>query len=124
MSRAPYTAPGMRWGARMGDSTMIDMMVAALHDPFHNIHMGDTAENLAESHQHHPRASRTRWPSKSHRRAARAIAEGRFKSQILPIEQKTSKGETMFDTDEHVRADSSAEDLAKLRAGVPARTAR
>jgi acetyl-CoA C-acetyltransferase len=114
MSRAPYMTQGMRWGARMGDATMIDMMVAALHDPFHNIHMGETAENLAESHQI-TRGVQDGLAVESHRRAAHAIAEGRFKSQILPVVQKTRKGETVFDTDEHVRADASAADLAKLR---------
>src|SRR5580658_4818008 len=114
MSRAPYMTQGMRWGARMGDSTMIDMMVAALHDPFHNIHMGETAENLAESHQI-TRGVQDGLAVESHRRAAHAIAEGRFKTQILPVVQKTRKGETVFDTDEHVRADASAADLAKLR---------
>jgi acetyl-CoA C-acetyltransferase len=115
MSRAPYMTQGMRWGARMGDTAMIDMMVAALHDPFHNIHMGETAENLAESHQI-TRAAQDGLAVESHRRAAHAIAEGRFKSQILPVVQKTRKGETVFDTDEHVRADATAADLAKLRA--------
>jgi acetyl-CoA C-acetyltransferase len=114
MSRAPYMAQGMRWGARMGDSAMIDMMVAALHDPFHNIHMGETAENLAESHQI-TRGDQDGLAVESHRRAARAIAEGRFKSQILPVTLKSRKGETVFDTDEHVRADASAADLGKLR---------
>ena len=115
MSRAAYLAPGMRWGARMGDSTMIDMMTAALHDPFNNIHMGETAENLAESHQV-TRAQQDALAMTSHQRAARAIKEGRFKAQILPVVQKTRKGEVTFDTDEHVRADVKAEDLAKLRA--------
>lgn len=114
MSRAPYMAQGMRWGARMGDSTMIDMMVAALHDPFHKIHMGETAENLAESHQI-TRADQDALAVESHRRAARAIAEGRFKSQIVPVTLKTRKGETVFDTDEHVRAEASDTDMAKLR---------
>jgi len=115
MSRAPYMASGMRWGARMGDSQMIDMMVAALHDPFHKIHMGETAENLAESHQI-TRAQQDATAVESHRRAARAIKEGRFKQQILPIVQKTRKGEVTFDTDEHVRGDASEADMAKLRA--------
>jgi len=114
MSRAPYAAQGMRWGARMGDSTMIDMMTAALHDPFHNIHMGITAENLAESHQI-TRTQQDELALQSHQRAARAIAEGRFASQIVPVILKTRKGETEFATDEHVRADVSPEDLAKLR---------
>ena len=114
MSRAAYLAKGVRWGARMGDTAMIDMMLAALHDPFHNIHMGETAENLAESHQI-TRAQQDGLAAESHRRAARAIQEGRFKEQIIPIRLKTRKGETVFDTDEHVRADASAEDLGKLR---------
>ena len=114
MSRAPYLAQGVRWGARMGDAAMIDMMLAALHDPFDNIHMGETAENLAESHQI-TRGDQDALAVESHRRAARAISEGRFKQQILPIKLKSRRGETVFDTDEHVRADASAEDLAKLR---------
>jgi len=114
MSRAPYIAQGMRWGARMGDSSMVDMMVAALHDPFDNIHMGETAENLAESHQI-TRADQDALALESHRRASRAIAEGRFKQQILPVTLKTRRGETVFDTDEHPRADASVEDLGKLR---------
>jgi acetyl-CoA C-acetyltransferase len=114
MSRAGYLASGMRWGARMGDSTMIDMMTAALHDPFHNIHMGETAENLAESHQV-TRGQQDELAMVSHQRAATAIKEGRFKTQILPVVQKTRKGETTFETDEHVRPDVKPEDLAKLR---------
>jgi acetyl-CoA C-acetyltransferase len=114
MSRAPYIAQGMRWGARMGDTSMIDMMVAALHDPFHNIHMGETAENLAESHQI-TRADQDALAEQSHKRAAHAIAEGWFKTQVLPVTLKSRRGETVFDTDEHVRADVSAADLAKLR---------
>jgi len=90
------------------------MMLAALHDPFDNIHMGETAENLAESHQI-TRADQDALAVESHRRAAHAIAEGRFRQQILPVKQKTRRGETVFDTDEHVRGDASAEDLAKLR---------
>jgi acetyl-CoA C-acetyltransferase len=98
----------------MGDSTMIDMMTAALHDPFHNIHMGETAENLAESHQV-TRGQQDELAMQSHQRAAHAIAEGRFKSQVLPVSLKSRKGETIFDTDEHVRPDVKPEDLAKLR---------
>ncbi|PPQ30924.1 acetyl-CoA C-acyltransferase family protein [Rhodopila globiformis] len=114
MSRAGYLSNGMRWGARMGDTAMIDMMTAALHDPFHNIHMGMTAENLAESHQI-TRNQQDELAVLSHQRAARAIKEGRFKSQILPVTLKTRKGETTFDTDEHVRADINPADLGKLR---------
>jgi acetyl-CoA C-acetyltransferase len=115
MSRAGYLATGMRWGARMGDSTMLDMMTAALHDPFENIHMGMTAENLAESHQV-TRGQQDELAVLSHQRAARAIKEGRFAGQILPVTLKTRKGETVFDTDEHVRPDVKVEDLARLRA--------
>jgi acetyl-CoA C-acetyltransferase len=115
MSRAGYLASGMRWGARMGDSAMIDMMTAALHDPFENIHMGMTAENLAESHQV-TRGQQDDLALLSHQRAANAIKEGRFASQILPITLKSRKGDTVFDTDEHVRGDLKAADLAKLRA--------
>lgn len=114
MSRAAYLASGMRWGTRMGDSKMIDMMTAALHDPFHNIHMGETAENLAESHQI-TRTQQDELAVESHRRAARAISEGRFRSQILPVTLKSRRGETVFDTDEHVRPDAKPEDMAKLR---------
>jgi acetyl-CoA C-acetyltransferase len=114
MSRSGYLATGMRWGARMGDSVMIDMMTAALHDPFETIHMGITAENLAESHQI-TRQQQDDLALLSHQRAAFAIKEGRFKSQILPVTLKTRKGETIFDTDEHVRTDASAGDFSKLR---------
>jgi acetyl-CoA C-acetyltransferase len=115
MSRAGYMASGMRWGARMGDSKMIDMMTAALHDPFDNIHMGETAENLAESHQI-TRGQQDALAVESHKRAAHAIKEGRFKTQILPVTLKSRRGDTVFDTDEHVRADAKLEDMAKLRA--------
>jgi len=114
MSRAAYLATGMRWGARMGDTTMIDMMTAALHDPFENIHMGMTAENLAESHQV-TRGQQDDLALTSHQRAAHAIKEGRFKAQILPVSLKTRRGETIFDTDEHVRPDAKADDFSKLR---------
>ncbi|WP_428533565.1 acetyl-CoA C-acyltransferase family protein [Rhodopila sp.] len=115
MSRAGYLASGMRWGVRMGDSAMIDMMTAALHDPFENIHMGMTAENLAQSHQV-TRGQQDELALRSHHRAALAIQQGRFKTQILPVVMKTRKGETLFDTDEHVRADAKADDFSKLRA--------
>jgi acetyl-CoA C-acetyltransferase len=91
------------------------MMLAALHDPFDNIHMGETAENLAESHQI-TRGDQDALALESHLRASRAIAEGRFKQQVLPVKLKTRRGETVIDTDEHPRADATAEDLAKLRA--------
>ena len=97
MSRGPYTLPAARFGQRMGDIKGIDMMVGALHDPFDNIHMGETAENLAESHQI-TRGDQDALAVESHRRAARAIADGRFSQQILPIKLKTRRGATVFDT--------------------------
>ncbi len=114
MSRGGYLSPGQRWGQRMGDATLIDMMVAALNDPFHTIHMGITAENVAEKYQI-TRQNQDDLALVSHHRAANAIKEGRFKSQILPTVLKTRKGETIFDTDEHVRGGLKAEDLSKLR---------
>ena len=115
MSRAAYADLAQRWGARMGDSKSIDMMVGALTDPFDTIHMGVTAENVAKKCEI-SRDQQDTFAVESHRRAAAAISEGRFKSQILPIELKTRKGTTQFDTDEHVRTDVSAESMAKLRA--------
>lgn len=114
MSRAPYWATGVRWGAKMGDTQMIDAMLTALHDPFENIHMGITAENVAKRYQI-TRGTQDELAVTSHRRAAKAIEEGRFKDQIVPVEIKTRKGTVVFDTDEHVRPDANAEDMAKLR---------
>lgn len=115
MSRAPYILPSARWGARMGDMKGIDMMVGALHDPFHTIHMGVTAENVAREYGI-TREDQDALAVESHKRAANAIAQGYFKSQILPIEVKTRKGVAVFDTDEHVRGDATLEGMAKLRA--------
>jgi len=114
MSRGPYHLPQARWGARLGDGRMLDMTVGALHDPFHAIHMGVTAENVAKKWGI-SRDEQDALAVESHRRAAEAIRDGRFASQILGIELKTRKGTTMFDTDEHVRPDASAADMAKLR---------
>jgi acetyl-CoA C-acetyltransferase len=115
MSRAAYADVSQRWGARMGDSKSIDMMVGALTDPFDTIHMGVTAENVATKCGI-TREQQDAFAVESHRRAALALNEGRFKSQILPIELKSRKGPIQFDTDEHVRTDASAEGMAKLRA--------
>jgi len=115
MSRGAYADLTQRWGARMGDSKSIDMMVGALTDPFDTIHMGVTAENVAKRCEI-SRDQQDAFAVESHRRASAAIAEGRFKSQILPIELKSKKGPVSFDTDEHVRADASLEGMAKLRA--------
>ncbi len=114
MSRAPYIAPAQRWGARMGDSVMLDMMTGALSDPFGRMHMGVTAENVAERFGI-SRADQDALAAESHRRAAAAIDEGRFRDQIVPVTLKTRKGETVFDTDEHVRRDVTAEGLAALK---------
>jgi acetyl-CoA C-acetyltransferase len=114
MSRAVYMSTAMRKGARMGDTTLIDSMVSALSDPFGVGHMGITAENLAEKWGI-SREEQDELAAESQRRAAAAIAEGRFKDQIVPIVKKTRKGEVTFDTDEHVKAATTVETLAKLR---------
>jgi len=115
MSRGAYLLPQARWGARMGDSPMLDFVVGALHDPFHKIHMGMTAENVAEQFG----ISRTMMDElsvESHRRAAAAIAAGRFKEQIVPVVIASKKGDISFDTDEHVKASTTMETLGKMRA--------
>jgi acetyl-CoA C-acetyltransferase len=114
MSRAPYTVPAARFGQRMGDAPLIDMMLGALHDPFQTIHMGVTAENVAKKFGI-TREAQDALALESHRRAAKAIVEGRFKDQILPIAIKSKKGEVVFDTDEHVRTDATADDFSKLK---------
>ena len=114
MSRAGYMLPAARWGQKMGDTAAIDMMTAALHDPFGHGHMGITAENIAEA-QGIPREAQDAFAAESHRRAACAIDAGYFKDQIIPITLTTRKGETRFDIDEHVRRDATAESLGKLR---------
>jgi len=114
MSNAPHMVLTARNGQRMGDQVLLDAMLGALQDPFENIHMGVTAENVAE------RCGITREAQdalalESQRRAAAAIANGYFKEQIVPVEIKTRKGVTVFDTDEHVRADATLESLAALK---------
>jgi len=114
MSRAPYIVPSHRWGARMGDSAMLDMMAGALSDPFDRVHMGVTAENVAARYGV-SRADQDALAAQSHRRAAAAIDAGRFREQIVPVAVRTRKGETRVDTDEHVRRDVTAEGLAALK---------
>jgi len=114
MSRGAYFLPTARWGQRMGDGQIVDAMVGALTDPFGTGHMGITAENLAAKFGF-TREQQDAFSLESHRRAAAAIAAGHFKSQIVPVELKTKKGSTMFETDEHVRKDAKAEDFSKLR---------
>ena len=115
MSRAPYASLATRFGARMGDSKMVDMMVGALHDPFHTIHMGVTAENIAAKWGI-TRADQDALAVESHKRAQSAIEGGRFKSQIVPVMLKSRKGEVAYDTDEHYRPNCTLEDMAKLKA--------
>ena len=114
MSRGAYVSPAMRSGARMGDTKLIDMMVATLTDPFGAGHMGITAENLALK-WNISREDQDALSALSHARAAAAIEAGRFKSQIVPIVKKTKKGDVAFGTDEHVRPGTTAESLSKLR---------
>ncbi|HJD97483.1 acetyl-CoA C-acetyltransferase [Mailhella massiliensis] len=115
MSAAPFAMPSARWGARMGDNTMVDLMIRdGLWDAFNNYHMGMTAENVAA------RYGLTREDLDAHallsqKRAQEAIASGAFKEEIVPVPIKQKKKEFLFDTDEFPRPDTSAEALAKLR---------
>jgi acetyl-CoA C-acetyltransferase len=114
MSRGPYLMPAARWGARMGDAKMLDYMVGILHDPFHAFHMGITAENVAARFGI-SREDQDALAIQSQQRAARAIAEGRFESQIVTVEVPGRKGPTVFKVDENVRGDVTAEQLAKMK---------
>ncbi len=114
MSRGQYWAQGARWGLRMGDGKLIDAMVGALTDPFDDCHMGITAENVAAKWGI-TRQQQDELALRSHQRAAAAIKAGYFKEQILPIESKVRGNTVVFDTDEHVKADTSLEKLARLR---------
>ena len=114
MSRGPFILPTARWGQRMGDGQLLDMMTGALHDPFGRIHMGVTAENVARQWQI-SREDQDALAVESHRRAAHAVKSGYFRDQILDIELKSRKGPVVFNADEHFRADASIEDMAKLK---------
>ncbi|GAB7525668.1 beta-ketothiolase BktB [Paraburkholderia sp. 2C] len=114
MSRAPYIMPAARFGQRMGDARVVDMMLGALNDPFQTVHMGITAENVAQKYGI-TRDAQDALALESHRRAAHAIAAGYFNDQILPLAIASKKGEIVFDTDEHVRIDAKAADFAKLK---------
>ena len=114
MSRAPYASLATRFGARMGDTKMIDMMMGALHDPFHNIHMGVTAENIATKWGI-SREDQDKLAVESHNRAERATQNGLFKDQIVPVTLKSKKGDVQYATDEHFRPGATMEDLAKLK---------
>jgi acetyl-CoA C-acetyltransferase len=114
MSNVPYHDHGVRWGKKMGDNTQEDALTYGLSDALDGYHMGITAENVAARHCI-SREDMDGLSATSHARASRAIAEGRFKEQILPIEIKTRKGTVVFDTDEHPRADTTVEVLAAMR---------
>ena len=114
MSRAAYFLPAGRWGQRMGDAAVVDAMTGALHDPFGHGHMGITAENIAAKYGF-TREQQDEFSLSSHKKAAAAMDAGHFKSQITPVELKTKKGVEQFVTDEHVRREVSAADMAKLR---------
>jgi acetyl-CoA C-acetyltransferase len=114
MSRGGYLLPSLRWGQRMNDGTAVDMMVGALTDPFDHVHMGVTAENIAAKWRI-SREEQDAFAVESHRRAFRAIQNGYFKEQILPIEIVGRKEAIVFDTDEHPRENTSMDSVAKLR---------
>lgn len=114
MSRGQYWVPGLRWGQRMNDGQVIDAMVGALTDPFDDCHMGITAENVAAKWDI-SREEQDALAVESQTRAAKAIAAGYFKDQIVPIEVRVKREMVPFDTDEHVRGNTTMESLAKLR---------
>lgn len=114
MSRSGYMLPAMRWGARMGDSAAVDLMVGALTDPFGHGHMGMTAEAVAKRYGI-TREQQDAFAVESHRRAAAAWAEGRFDGQLVPVEVKSKKAVVAFAKDEHVRPEVGLDDMAKLR---------
>ncbi|MGS1118154.1 beta-ketothiolase BktB [Castellaniella sp. UC4442_H9] len=114
MSRAPYAAVGQRWGSRMGDARLIDMMTGALSDPFDHCHMGVTAENVAKKYGI-SREDQDALALESHRRAAHAIEQGYFKEQIVPVVRQTRKGDVVFNRDEHVRSDADESSFSKLK---------
>ncbi|NDZ18006.1 acetyl-CoA C-acyltransferase [Variovorax sp. WS11] len=115
MSRGPYLSPSLRWGVRMGDAPMVDCLAGILRDPWEGFHMGITAENVARRHGI-TREMQDEMAWRSQQRAARAIAQGRFKEQITPVRIRTRRGEVDFEVDEHVRPDVTRESLAKMKA--------
>jgi acetyl-CoA C-acetyltransferase len=114
MSRSPYLTPAMRWGARMNNSMMVDMMVGALSDPFDDCHMGVTAENVAKKWAV-AREDQDALAAESHRRAGLAIDHGYFRAQVVPIEIQVKKDKVPFEVDESPRPGTTADKLAKLR---------
>lgn len=114
MSRGPYFDTSARYGARMGDAVLVDYMLGILHDPWEKMHMGITAENVAARYSI-TREQQDALAVVSQQRAAAAIAAGHFKEQIVPVEVKTRKGVVRFETDEHVRGETTAEALSKMK---------
>ncbi len=114
MSRGPYFDQAARYGARMGDAKSIDYMLGILHDPWQSMHMGVTAENVADRYRI-SRDMQDQLAAESQRRAAAAIAAGYFKEQIVPVALQTRKGTVLFDTDEHVRAGTTVDTLAGMK---------
>jgi acetyl-CoA C-acetyltransferase len=114
MSRGPYLMQSARWGARMGDTQLLDYTVGVLHDPMHKIHMGVTAENVAEAFGV-SRVDMDSLAAESHRRAAAATENGYFRSQIVPVQIVRSRQSTAFEVDEHVKGETTVEALAKMR---------
>lgn len=115
MSKAPFASPTHRWGDKLGDATLVDMLLGSLTDPFGNGHMGMTAENIAERYGI-SRDQQDALAAESQLRAGRAIAKGRFQGQIVPVDVRNGKKTATFDQDEHVRPDNSLEALGSLRA--------
>ncbi|MDC0457339.1 beta-ketothiolase BktB [Alphaproteobacteria bacterium] len=114
MSNGAHIVEGFRWGARMGDGKVHDMMLGALHDPFGHGHMGITAENISIRYQI-SRDMQDEFAFTSQKRASKALKEGTFKDQILPIEIKTRKGIDVFENDEHLKSNTTMESLSGLR---------
>ncbi|MNQ60864.1 Beta-ketothiolase BktB [compost metagenome] len=115
MSRGPYMLPNLRWGSRLGDSQAVDYMNGILHDPWKRTHMGITAENIAERYGI-SRDKQDQLALESQLRAARAVTEGRFKSQIVPVQVQVKRQAVQFDTDENVRANLDIEQLTQMQA--------
>ena len=114
MSRGPYILPAHRWGARMGDSGLTDMLLGALHDPFGIGHMGITAENVAQDYNI-SRASMDEFAAESQARASAAQSAGYFKEQIVPLTVKQGRKEINFESDEFIRSETTFDSLANLR---------
>ena len=114
MSRGPYILPAHRWGARMGDSGLTDMLLGALHDPFGIGHMGITAENVAQDYNI-SRANMDEFAAESQARASAAQSAGYFKEQIVPLTVKQGREKINFESDEFIRSETTFDSLANLR---------